>query len=90
MICTATEVPKAFTFGAIVVQIIGLSDWHCVPIRGSRPLRGRASMSQELADALEKVIEAAVDDRHRLIPAEVVDRSSPGQWSKQGVDAKTG
>jgi hypothetical protein len=47
-------------------------------------------MSQELADALEKVIEAAVDDRHRLIPAEVVDRSSPEQWSKQGMDAKTG
>jgi hypothetical protein len=27
MICTATNVPKAFTFGAIIVQIIGLSDY---------------------------------------------------------------
>jgi hypothetical protein len=36
MMCTATEVPKAFTFGAIVVQIIGFSDWHCVPLIGSR------------------------------------------------------
>jgi hypothetical protein len=36
MICTATDVPKALTVGAIVVQIIGLSDWHAVPIIGSR------------------------------------------------------
>jgi hypothetical protein len=40
MICTATDVPKPFTVGTIVVQIIGLSDWHAVPIIGSRAACG--------------------------------------------------